>query len=239
LIVGVGGLGVPALWALARDGARDLTLVDPESVELSNLPRQVIFREVDLGAPKVEAAARWLGENFPQIKVARHVLALDESNAARLVAEHDFVIDATDSPIAKFLINDACVAARKPFAYGGVIGMTGQAMTVTPGVSACLRCVFENPPDDDEIQSCREAGIVGPVAGAIGMMQAAEAMRASRAQSPLLSGKILTYDAARTARVRITEVNPRPGCGCGASKMQPAAATNLGAGASNRADETS
>jgi molybdopterin/thiamine biosynthesis adenylyltransferase len=236
LIVGVGGLGVPALWALARDGARDLTLVDPESVELSNLPRQVIFRDADLGKPKVEAAARWLAENFPQIKIDRHAIALDESNAARLVAEHDFVIDATDSPLAKFLINDACIAAQRPFAYGGVIGMTGQAMTVIPGVSACLRCIFENPPDDDEIQSCREAGIVGPVAGAIGAMQATEAMRASRAQTPLLSGKILTYDAANSARVRITEVNPRPGCGCGASKRQPAAAA-IGVG--HRADETS
>ena len=236
LIVGVGGLGVPAIWALARDGARELTLVDPESVELSNLPRQVIFLETYLGTPKVEAAARWLGENFPHIKIDRHAIALDESNAARLVAEHDFVIDATDSPLAKFLINDACIAARKPFAYGGVIGITGQAMTVIPTVSACLRCVFENPPDDDEIQSCREAGIVGPVAGAIGAMQADEAMRASRAQTPLLSGKILTYDAANPARVRITEVNPRPGCGCGASKMQSAAAA---VGVGRRADETS
>ena len=230
---------MPALWALARDGARELTLVDPESVELSNLPRQVIFRETDLGQPKVEAAARWLGENFPDIKTDTHAIALDESNAARLVAEHDFVIDATDSPLAKFLINNACIAARKPFAYGGVIGMTGQAMTVLPGASACLRCVFENPPDDDEIQSCREAGIVGPVAGAIGALQAAEAMRASRAQMPFLAGKILTYDAACPARVRITAVNPRPGCGCGASKLQPAATNLRATGAGNRADETS
>jgi molybdopterin/thiamine biosynthesis adenylyltransferase len=225
LIVGVGGLGVPAAWALARDGARNLTLVDPDPVELSNLARQVIFRDEDIGVPKVEGAARRLGERFPRIEIDTHKIALDESNAARIVAEHDFVIDATDSPLAKFTINDACVVARKPFAYGGVIGMTGQAMTVIPHESACLRCVFENPPDEDEIQSCREAGIVGPVAGAIGTMQAAEAMRASRAQTLLLSGKILTYDAARTARVRITEVNPRPGCRCGASKSQPVLAT--------------
>ena len=224
---------MPAAWALARDGARRLTLVDPEAVELSNLARQVIFRDSDLGTPKVEAAARWLGERFPRVTIDTRAIALDESNAAHIVAAHDFVIDATDSPAAKFTINDACVAARKPFTYGGVIGMTGQAMTVIPGASACLRCVFENPFGEDEIQSCREAGIVGPVAGAIGTMQAAEAMRASRAQTPLLSGKILTYDAACPARVRMTVVNPRPGCECGASKL------HSGAAIVTEADETS
>jgi molybdopterin/thiamine biosynthesis adenylyltransferase len=218
LIVGVGGLGVPALWSLARAGAGRLTLVDPDPVELSNLARQVIFRTSDIGTPKVEAAARWLVERFPDVQVERHAIALDASNAARLIEAHNFVIDATDSPIAKFLINDACVAARIPFVYGGVLGMTGQAMTVIPGETACIRCVFETPPDEDEIQSCREAGIVGPVAGAIGEMQAAEAMRAVRAQSFSLSGKIFRYDASGTSRVRITEVSPRQGCVCGAWK---------------------
>ena len=162
MIVGVGGLGVPALWALARAGARPLTLVDPDPVELSNLARQVIFSTADIGTPKVEAAARWLAERFSDVSVERHAIALDASNAARLVAAHDFVIDATDSPAAKFLINDTCIAARTPFVYGGVVGMTGQAMTVIPSETACIRCVFEAPPDEDEIQSCREAGIVGP-----------------------------------------------------------------------------
>lgn len=218
LIVGLGGLGVPAVWALARAGARRLTIVDPDPVELSNLARQVIYRSRDTGTPKVEAAARWLVERFPDVAVERHPIALEASNAARLVAAHSFVIDATDSPVAKFLINDTCIAARTPFVYGGVIGMTGQAMTIIPGETACIRCVFETPPDDNENQSCREAGIVGPVAGAIGEMQAVEAMRALRAQTPLLSGKILTYDASGPARVRIAAVNPRPGCGCGAWK---------------------
>jgi molybdopterin/thiamine biosynthesis adenylyltransferase len=216
----MGGLGVPALWSLARAGAPRLTLVDPDPVELSNLARQVIYRSRDIGTPKVEAAGRWMVERFRDIKVERHAVALDASNAARLVGAHDFVIDATDSPIAKFLINDTCIAARTPFVYGGVVGMTGQAMTVIPGATACIRCVFETPPDEDEIQSCREAGIVGPVAGAIGEMQAGEAMRALRAQKPLLSGKILTYDASGPSRVRITPVSPRPGCGCGASKQE-------------------
>ena len=106
--------------------------------------------------------------------------------------------------------------------------MTGQAMTVIPGETACIRCVFETPPDEDEIQSCREAGIVGPVAGAIGEMQAGEAMRALRAQKPLLSGKILTYDASGPSRVRITAVSPRPGCGCGASKQRAARIARAG-----------
>jgi len=216
----MGGLGVPALWSLARAGARRLTLVDPDPVELSNLARQVIYRPTDIGVPKVDAAARWLCERFPDVKVERHAIALDASNAASLIAAHDFVIDATDSPVAKFLINDTCIATRTPFVYGGVVGMTGQAMTVIPGETACIRCVFETPPDEDEIQSCREAGIVGPVAGAIGEMQAGEAMRALRAQKPLLSGKILTYDASGPSRVRITSVSPRPGCGCGAWKQE-------------------
>jgi molybdopterin/thiamine biosynthesis adenylyltransferase len=216
----MGGLGVPALWSLARAGARRLTLVDPDPVELSNLARQVIFRSSDIGASKVDAAARWLVEHFPDVKVECHAVALDASNAARLIGAHDFAIDATDSPVAKFLINDTCIVARTPFVYGGVVGMTGQAMTVIPGETACIRCVFETPPDEDEIQSCREAGIVGPVAGAIAEMQAGEAMRALRAQKPLLSGKILMYDASGPSRVRITAVSPRPGCGCGASKHE-------------------
>ncbi|WP_370655557.1 ThiF family adenylyltransferase [Candidatus Binatus sp.] len=221
LIVGIGGLGVPAACTLARDGARRLTLVDPDPIDLSNLARQVIFTTDDLGTPKVVAAARWISAKFPDCAVETHTTSLDSSNAARLIARHDFIIDATDSPVAKFLINDVCLDSRTPFVYGGVIGMTGQAMSVIPGATACLRCVFENAPDETEIASCREAGILGPVAGAIGAMQAAEAMRASRAEELALTGKILTYDAAANARVRLTPISPRRGCICGASKSQP------------------
>jgi molybdopterin/thiamine biosynthesis adenylyltransferase len=225
LIVGVGGLGVPAAWALARAGARELTLVDPDPIELSNLARQVIFCVEEIGTPKVDAAARSLSRNFPECRVTTHRASLDESNAAELVTAHAFVIDATDSPAAKFLINDVCIAARIPFVYGGVLGMTGQALSIIPGQTACLRCIFENPPGEDEVASCREAGIVGPVAGAIGVMQAEEAMRALRAQPLELSGKILTYDAAQPARVRVTAVEARRGCGCGAWRPQSTAAS--------------
>lgn len=229
LIVGVGGLGVPAAWALARDGATRLTLVDPDPVELSNLARQVIFRSRDLGAPKAVAAAQWISARFPDCQVDHHAIALEASNAQDLIAAHNFVIDATDDPATKFLLSDVCVATRTPFSYGGVIGMTGQTMSVIPAESACLRCVFESPPGADEVATCREAGILGPVAGAIGMLQAAEAMRALRAEKLQLKNRMLTYDCAGTARVRIAAVAPRTGCGCGASRNQaPGAHTTLG-----------
>ena len=217
LIVGVGGLGVPAAWALSRAGVRGLTLVDPDPVELSNLARQVIYRIADVGRPKVEAAAERLAAEFPGLEIERHAVELDAANASQFIRAHDFTIDGTDNPRAKFAINDAAIAAMRPFAYGGVIGMTGQAMTVIPGRSACLRCLFEEPPGEAEIASCREAGIIGPVAGVIGEVQAAEAIRVLAGAAPRLAGRILTYDGAiAAARVRIAGVAARRGCACGA-----------------------
>jgi molybdopterin-synthase adenylyltransferase len=219
LIVGVGGLGVPAAMALVRAGVRKLGLIDPDPIELSNLARQVIYRVSDLGKPKVVAAARRLSESHPDVQIETYQSEFNAANAAEVVSHYGFVIDATDNPATKFLINDTCVAARRPFVYGGVLGLTGQAMTVIPGRSACLRCLFEDPPDEAEIASCREAGIVGPVAGAIGEIEAAEAMRWLRGETPALAGSMLTYDGGGIGRIRLTPVAPRPGCGCGAAKL--------------------
>jgi molybdopterin-synthase adenylyltransferase len=221
LIVGVGGLGVPAAMALVRAGVHKLGLIDPDPIELSNLARQVIYRVSDLGAPKVIAAARRLSESHPEVQIETYQYELNAANAAEVISHCGFVIDATDNPATKFLINDTCVAARRPFVYGGVLGLTGQAMTVIPGRSACLRCLFEDPPDEAEIASCREAGIVGPVAGAIGEIEAAEAIRWLRGDTPALAGSMLTYDGAGAGRIRLTPVAARPGCGCGAANVSP------------------
>jgi len=226
LIVGMGGLGAPAAIALARGGARRLILIDPDPVELSNLPRQVLYRESDIGAPKVEAAARRLREFAPPMEVATYRCALDTSNAAVLIARAVFVIDATDNPATKFLINDQCVALGVPFVYGGAIGWTGQAMTVLPHRTACLRCLFEEPPGEDEAASCRDAGIIGPVVGAIGATQAAEALRWLRGAMPALAGTMLTYDG-KVGRVRLTEIAARIGCGCDANQAQPESIRSL------------
>jgi molybdopterin-synthase adenylyltransferase len=216
LIVGAGGLGVPAAISLVRAGVGPLGLVDPGAVELSNLHRQIIYGVADIGRLKVERAARRLKEMNPALEIEGFGVELDASNARRMVSRYAFVIDATDNPAAKFLVNDTCVAAGRPFVYGGVLGMGGQAMTVIPGRTACLRCLFEQPPDAAEAGSCREAGIVGPVAGFIGAIQAREAARFVRGANPELAGSILTYDGAAPARVRVAAINPRAGCACGA-----------------------
>lgn len=216
LVVGAGGLGIPAAWALARDGAKSFTLLDPDPVELSNLPRQFVFIDADIGRPKVEAASEHLAARFPGVSIDARAITLDESNAAALIGEHAFVIDATDNPSVKFLINDSCVRLGVRFVYAGVIGTRGQAMTVLPGRSACLGCLFEEPPGEDEAATCRDAGIIGPVAGAIGEIEAAEAIRHVSGLAPQLAGNILTYDAGARPRVRIASVGARQGCACGA-----------------------
>src|SRR5271163_2059375 len=153
LIVGMGGLGVPAAMALVRGGVTELALIDSEPVELSNLPRQILYRDADIGALKVIAAARHLRASAPGLLVEAYAERLDAANAAELIAGVAFVIDATDDPATKFLINDVCVAHGTPFVYGGAIMMSGQAMTVIPGRTACLSCLFEGPPDDLDAES--------------------------------------------------------------------------------------
>lgn len=217
LIVGVGGLGVPAALAIARSSAiARLGLVDPDPVEVTNLHRQVIYTESDIGRAKVEAATRHLRGIDAGLTIEEFPIALDADNARAIVERFDFVIDGTDSPAAKFLINDIAIATSTPFVYGGVLGMNGQAMTVIPGHTACIRCLFEDAPDPSEVASCREAGILGPVAGMIGNLQAFEALSVVAGRKAELTGGILTYDGAGPARVRFTRVNPRPRCVCGA-----------------------
>ena len=211
-------MGVPAAAALVRAGVRGLGLIDPDPVELSNLPRQVIYSAADIGVPKVIAAARHLGEIAANVEVTPHHRSLDATNIDEFINTYDFLIDATDSPNTKFLINDSCVVAGRPFVYGGVLGMTGQAMTVLPGRTACLRCIFEEPPDEDDIATCRDAGIIGPIAGAIGEAQAAEAISYLRGRMPALAGTMLTYDGTSIGRIRLTPIAARTGCGCGAAK---------------------
>jgi len=221
LIVGVGGLGVPAAIGLGQlSRTLVLGLLDPEKIELSNLTRQIIYSTSDIGKAKVTAAARFLADAYPELMFETMPFRLDSSNARELIAEYDCVFDCTDDPATKFLLNDTCVENAKPFIYGGALGFAGQAMTVLPHETACLRCVFEEAPPEADAASCRDAGILGPVVGAIGMIQASEAGRLISGDRPQLAGKLLTYDAANVSKFRIVEVSPRAGCICGAARSR-------------------
>ncbi len=212
LVVGAGGLGCPALWALAPEiSARggSITIADDDVVDISNLQRQILHRTADVGRPKAESAKDALARRWPELKVEALQLRVDENSAPDLIARHDLVLDGTDNFAAKFLLNDACVAAGVPLVHGAVVRLGGQLMSVAPG-HACYRCLFEAPPPDGAAPSCQEAGVLGAVCGVIGALMAAEALALLDGR-PQLAGALLVYDARARER-RTIRVRPRPDC---------------------------
>lgn len=210
LVVGVGALGCPAARALAAAGIGALVLVDPDRVELSNLHRQPLHGTEDIGRAKVDSAAAALRREFPRLSLETHAVRLDAHNLPGLFAGADFVIDATDGAAAKFLINDGAVRGGTPFSHAGILGFLGQTLTVLPGRSACYRCLFPEPPDEAEVVSCRDAGVIGPLAGVVGTIQAGEAIKHLTGRGDPLVDLLLTIDgrSGRWRRVRLTR-NPR------------------------------
>jgi molybdopterin/thiamine biosynthesis adenylyltransferase len=213
LVVGLGGLGCPAALVLARAGVGLLGLADGDRVELSNLHRQLLHTVADVGRDKVESAAHDLGRLDPPPPLRLHPARLDAGNAAAILAEYDVTIDATDSAATKFLLNDAAVRARRPLVHAGVVGFRGQLMTILPGETACLRCVFPSAPVMEE-PSCREAGILGPIAGVVGAFQAEEALRCLSG-APGAAGRLLTFDFRRLRfrEIGVSRSLECPACG--------------------------
>jgi molybdopterin/thiamine biosynthesis adenylyltransferase len=211
LIVGAGGLGAPAALQLAAAGVGTLGLIDGDSVDLSNLHRQVLYRTADLSRRKVAAAAERLAALFPQVTVEAHDTRVTADNLAGLFATFDFVIDGTDDSASKYLINDGAVLCGIPFSHAGAVGFQGQTMTVLPGRSACLRCLFPTPPPAGEMPTCQETGVVGSLAGTLGVLQAAEALKCLLGTGTLLADRLLTYDAL-TGRWRTIPLSRAPHC---------------------------
>ncbi len=179
LVIGMGALGCPAASSLVTSlgASSQLTVIDPDQIELSNLQRQPLFDDADIGAQKAAVAVEKLAVDT--VCTLTPIYArFDANNADELVARHDYVIDATDDPTTKFLINDVCVRLSVPFSYAGVVRTGGQAMAVVPGTTACLRCVFPDGPDsaEDDRGSCSNQGILAPVAGVIGALAAVHAI---------------------------------------------------------------
>lgn len=195
LIIGAGGLGSPAALYLAAAGVGTIGIVDGDKVDLSNLQRQIAHFTKDVGVWKADSAAEKMSAINPDVKVVPYNKYLFASNIADIIRDYDFVIDGTDNFATKFLINDACVFESKPFSHGGILRFDGQTMTINPNISACYRCVFNSPPPPDLVPTCSQAGVLGAIAGMLGTIQAAEALKFLTGAGTLLHNKLLTFDA--------------------------------------------
>lgn len=215
LIIGAGGLGSPAALYLAAAGVGVIGIADADVVDVSNLQRQVIHHTPDVGKAKVLSAKEKMEAINPDVRVNAYQTWISAENILDIVKDYDFVIDGTDNFAAKFLINDACVMAGKPFSHGGILHFIGQTITVKPGESACYRCIFPTPPPRDSIPTCAQAGVIGVLPGVIGSIQATEAVKFLIGVGELLTDRLLIYDAEgmefRNVPIR---KNPRcPLCG--------------------------
>jgi len=195
LIIGAGGLGSPAGLYLAAAGVGTIGIADADVVDISNLQRQVIHHTPDLGKPKVISAKEKMEAINPEVKVNTYQSWVRADNIANIIRDYDFVIDGTDNFAAKFLINDACVLAGKPYSHGGILHFIGQTMTVLPGQSPCYRCIFPEPPPPGAIPTCAQAGVIGVLPAVIGSIQATEAIKFLLGVGKLLTGRLLVYDA--------------------------------------------
>ena len=218
LVIGAGGLGSPAAFYLAAAGIGRLGIVDGDTVDLSNLQRQILHTTADQGRRKVESARVRLREINAEVDVEVHDTRLTGENAAELMAPYDFVLDGSDNFDTKFLVNDVAVSMGKAFSHAGIVRLQGQTMTVVPPDSACYRCLFQEPPAPGEVLGCQQAGILGAVAGTIGSIQATEAIKyIVGLEEHLLVNRLLTYDA-KTMEIRNVPVPPNPRCkACGAA----------------------
>ena len=209
LVIGAGGLGAPALMYLAASGIGTLGIADNDKVDLSNLQRQVIHGTSDVGRLKVESAQERVNEINPDVTTVVYPERITADNIMEMIQDYDFIVDGVDNFATKFLINDACVLAGKPFCHAGVRGFYGQVMTYVPGQGPCYRCVFEEIPEPGEMDSCSQAGVLGTMPGILGSLQAMETQKYLLGKGELLTGKILTVDAwqMRFRTVSIKEKN--------------------------------
>lgn len=222
LIIGAGGLGSPVALALTggtpAGGAplSGLTLMDADVVELSNLHRQLLHGERDLGRRKVDSGAERLAARAPDLPCERLAQRLDATCAPALIAAHDLVVEGSDDLETKFLVNDLALRLGVPAVIGGVVRFSGQIVTVMPPLGAagkvgCYRCLFEEPPPAGTAATCQQAGVLGPACGLVGGLMAAEAARIIAGAAPLYAGAVLTLDLLRW-RLRQIALPPRPDC---------------------------
>jgi len=211
LVVGAGGLGCPASMYLAAAGVGTIGLVDFDAVDLSNLQRQILYSVDDIGQQKLRSAAERLLRLNPEVTVNEHDARLCAENAGQIIERYDLVIDGTDNFATRYLVNDACVLLKKPNVYGSIYRFEGQVTVWSAGSGPCYRCLFPEPPPPETVPNCAEGGVLGVLAGAVGVLQATEAIKLILSLGDSLIGRLLLYDAL-SMRFDILRVGRDPGC---------------------------
>ena len=215
-LVGAGGLGSPAALYLAAAGVGTLGLIDSDTVDLSNLQRQVLHHVHDIHRPKTASAQDALHELNPDVRVVPHQVRLSSQNALELLAGYDLVVNACDNFPTRYLVNDACVLLQKPLVDGSIFRFEGQATVYLPG-QGCYRCLFPTPPPADSVPSCSQVGVLGVVPGLVGLIQATEAIKLILGIGRSLAGRLLLVDAL-SMDLREVQISRNPACAvCGDS----------------------
>lgn len=211
LIVGAGGLGSPIALYLAVAGVGKIGIVDFDTVDVSNLQRQILHQEKDIGKSKVESAKETLEAYNPDLEVVLHEEPITSDNAMDIIPQYDVIVNGADNFQARYLVNDASYLAGKPLVDGSILLFDGQASTYIPG-NGCYRCIFPEPPPPGEVPSCAEAGVLGALPGMIGTIQATEVIKVLLDIGEPLSGRLLIIDALsmdfRVLKVRRNEACP-------------------------------
>ncbi|HEX7389002.1 MAG TPA: molybdopterin-synthase adenylyltransferase MoeB [Acidiphilium sp.] len=219
LIIGAGGLGSPSALYLAAAGVGRIGIVDHDVLELSNLQRQIAHSLDELGKPKAASAARAMRRINPEIRVEPVEARISADNVDALVGDHDIILDGTDNFATRFLVADACVRAGKTLVSAAVLRFEGQMSTFKPHAGPdcpCYRCLYPEPPPPGMVPSCSEAGVLGPVTGVMGTLQASEAIKEILGIGTSLAGRLLLWDAL-DMRFRIIAIPRDPHCAaCGA-----------------------
>jgi adenylyltransferase/sulfurtransferase len=215
LCVGAGGLGSPALMYLAAAGVGTLGIVEFDIVDESNLQRQIIHGQSDIGRPKAESARDFVQEINPYVQVNLHTDRLDSSNVFELFSQYDLIVDGTDNFATRYLVNDACVLLGKPYVWGSIYRFDGQASVFWAEHGPCYRCLYPEPPPPGMVPSCAEGGVLGVLCASIGSIQVNEAIKLITGIGETLLGRLMVYDALEMT-YRQVRIRKDPNCAvCG------------------------